>query len=133
MRSKAVATVQPEQLLINRNLPTGTGTERVPLLVQWRPKARSTTRLLRSLSAGQLVDIAHHWAALLIDIEHRMKTSLLTFLLGGAAKRIGRRAADGGKRGPDVPSHRDAAAAITALYVLLVDFHHQHVISDLST
>ncbi len=133
VRSKAVATVQPNRLLINRNLPTGTGTERMPFWFQWHRKARSTTRLLQNLLVDELVDITHHRATLLINVEHGWKTSLLTFLLGGAAKRIGRAPAGGGNSGRDVPSHRDAAERISALHVLLVDFHHQHIVGISST
>ncbi len=103
----------------------------MPLLVSMHRIARSTTRLLQNLLAGRTVDIAHHRATLLINVEHWMENSLLTFLLGGAAKRIGRRASGGGNSGPDVPSHRDAAATNFPLHVLLIDFHHQHVIGDL--
>lgn len=92
VRSKAVATVQPEQVVNQQEFANGTGTERMPLLVSMASESSLNHAFFEVFRLDELVDIAHHRATLLIDVEHRMKNIFADVLLGGAAKRIGRRA-----------------------------------------
>ena len=125
--------MQPEQVVNQQEFANGNG---------YRKSAFTGFNGVRKLAQphaffevfrlDKLVDIAHHWAALLIDIEHRMEdifADVFARRRGKAHRTARQRMAE--KEVQMFPVIEMQQQRVTALYVLLVDFHHQHVISDL--
>ncbi|STU71810.1 Uncharacterised protein [Klebsiella pneumoniae] len=111
VRRKAVRPCSQNRLLMSRNLPTGTGMERMFLLVSSASRGGSASAFFEIFRLDELVDIAHYRAAQRIDVEHWVENILADVF----ARRRGPSASGGGRAGRgrirrDAPSRRDAAA-----------------------
>ncbi len=96
---------------MSRNLPTGTGMERMFCWSPARRRGGSASAFFEIFRLDELVDIAHYRAALRIDVEHRVENILAdVFCSAARPSALGGGRAGRGKIRRDAPSRRDAAA-----------------------